>query len=144
LRAELRVRLMEGMAVSLLHGLASTERLNTFQRVCELSERLGDKSAEVQGRINVAGLYLSRGEASRSLEIMQRCVELARRSPSGALIPIVHLQLAFLLLNSGNPVQAFSLVSNLMTHFEPGRQEAGSNYLASINPWALVPMIFSR
>ena len=80
LRAELDVRLVEGMAVSPLYGLASTERLRTYQRVCELSERLGDISAEVQGRINVAGVYMSRGEVSRSLEIMQRCVELAQRS----------------------------------------------------------------
>jgi tetratricopeptide (TPR) repeat protein len=143
LRAELGVRLMEGMAVSPLHGLVSTERLNTFQRVCELSERLGDISAEVQGRINVAGVYMSRGEVSRSLEIMQRCVELARRSAGGELIPIVHIQLATLLHLSGDLIQASSLVSDLITHFEPARQEVGSDYLP-INPWVLTPMIFSR
>src|SRR5262249_37534365 len=47
-RAELRVRLLEGMAVSALYGMASTERLRAFKRVCELSEQLGDRSAEIQ------------------------------------------------------------------------------------------------
>jgi tetratricopeptide (TPR) repeat protein len=142
-RAELGVRLVEGMSVSPLHGFASTERLNTFQRVCELSERLGDISAEVQGRMNVAAAYLGRAEVSRALDIIQRCVELAQRSPNGELIPIVHLQLAILLHNSGDAVQASSLVSNLMTHFEPARQEVGSDYIA-INGWVLSPIVFSR
>ncbi|HKD39685.1 MAG TPA: adenylate/guanylate cyclase domain-containing protein [Myxococcaceae bacterium] len=143
LRAELDVRLVEGMAVSPLYGLASTERLHTYQRVCELSARLGDISAEVQGRINVAGVYMSRGEVSRSLEIMQRCVELAQRSPGGELIPVVHLQLAIILHDAGDSVQASSLLSDLITHFEPARQEAGSDYLP-INPWVLTPTVFSR
>ena len=143
LRAELDVRLVEGMAVSPLYGLASTERLHTYQRVCELSARLGDISAEVQGRINVAGVYMSRGEVSRSLEIMQRCVELAQRSPGGELIPVVHLQLAIILHDAGDSVQASSLLSDVITHFEPARQEAGSDYLP-INPWVLTPTVFSR
>jgi class 3 adenylate cyclase/tetratricopeptide (TPR) repeat protein len=142
LRAELGVRLVEGMAMSPLHGFASTERLKTFQRVCELSERLGDQTAEVQGRMNVAGVYLSRVEVSRSLDIVQRCVELAQRSPDAELIPIVHLQLSFLLHNSGDLVQASSLVSNLMTHFDPARQEVGSDYIG-INGWVLSPIVFS-
>jgi hypothetical protein len=33
-------------------------------------------------------------------------------------------------------------MSDLMTHFEPARQVAGSNYLR-INPWVLTPMMFS-
>jgi hypothetical protein len=140
--AELRVRRMQGIAASPLYGLASTERLNTFRRVCELSERLGDISAEVQGRLNVAGAYMSRAEISRSLEIMQRCVELAQQSPTGELTPIVHLQLAIGLHNSGDTDQASSLLSNLMTHFEPERQEAGSTFLP-INPWVLTPTVFS-
>jgi len=86
---------------------------------------------------------MSRAEISRSLEIMQRCVELAQQSPAGELIPIVHLQLAVCVHNSGDPVQASSLLSNLMTHFEPVRQEAGSTFLP-INPWVLTPTVFSR
>jgi tetratricopeptide (TPR) repeat protein len=143
LRAELGVRLMQAVAVSPLSGLASTERLDTAQRVCELSERLSDVSAEVQGRVNLAGAYLSRGEISRGLEIMQRCVELAQRSPGGELIPIARLQFALLLYDAGDLVQASSLLSDLITHFEPARQEAGSDYLP-INPWVLTPSAFSR
>jgi hypothetical protein len=33
-------------------------------------------------------------------------------------------------------------LGNLMTHFEPVRQEAGNTFLP-INPWVLTPMIFS-
>ena len=44
-RAELGVRLMEGMTVTALYGLASTERVQTFERVCQLSEPLGDAPA---------------------------------------------------------------------------------------------------
>jgi tetratricopeptide (TPR) repeat protein len=143
LRAELRVRLMEGMAVS-TQGLDSTERLRTFQRVCELSEQLGDISAEIQGRGNVAGYYLSSGgELSRGLQILRPCVDLAQRSPGGALKPVVHLQLALLLQNSGDPVQACSLLSELMTHFEPARQEEGAEYFP-INPWVLVPLVLGQ
>jgi tetratricopeptide (TPR) repeat protein len=141
LRAELGMRLVQGMAVSPLYGLASTERLRTYQRVCELSERLGDISAEVQGRINVAGVYMST-EVSRGLEIMQRCVEFAQRSPGGELRAIAHLQLAILVFYSGDPVQASSLLGDLMTHFEPARRDAGSDYLP-INPWVLTPTVSS-
>jgi hypothetical protein len=94
LRAELGVRLMQAVAVSPLFGLASTERLDTAPRVCELSERLGDVSAEVQGRVTLAAAYGSRGEISRVLEMARACVELAQRSPGGELIPIARLQLS--------------------------------------------------
>jgi tetratricopeptide (TPR) repeat protein len=142
LRAELGVRLMQAVAVSALSGLASTERLGTAQRVCELSERLGDVSAEFQGRVTLAAAYGSRGEISRGLEIMQRCVELAQRSPGGELIPIAHFQLAIILGDAGDPVQASSLLSDLITHFEPARQEAGSDYLP-LNLWVLTPTVLS-
>jgi tetratricopeptide (TPR) repeat protein len=140
LRAELGVRLMQGLAASPLYGMSSTERLNIFQRLCELSEQIGDISAEVQGRMNVAGVYFSRADVSRSVDIVQRCVELAQRSPGGELIPIVHLQLAFLLFNTGDQVRASSLLSKLLTCFEPAGKEVGSDYLP-INGWVLTPAI---
>jgi len=141
-RAELRVRLLEGMAVSVLYGMASTERLRAFKRVCELSEQLGDRSAEIQGRLNVAGVYLSKGgDIPLALEIVRSCVELAQRSPDCGLRPLVHLQLATLLQNAGDSVQASSLLDELMTHFEPGYQEIGKGYLP-IHPWVLTPIVF--
>jgi len=141
-RSELAVRLLEGMAVSALYGMASTERLGSFKRVCELSEQLGDGSAEIQGRLNVAGVYLSKGvDVPLALEIVRRCVDLAQRSLGGGLSPVVHLQLAILLYNAGDSVQASSLLEELMMHFEPAREEPGTDYLA-INTWVLTPAVF--
>jgi class 3 adenylate cyclase len=139
---ELRVRLLEGMAVSALYGMASTERLRAFKRVCELSEQLGDRSAEIQGRLNVAGVYLSKGvDIPLALETVRSCVDLAQRSPDCGLRPLVHLQLANFLHNAGDSVQASSLLDELMTHFEPGCQETGKGHLP-INPWVLTPIVF--
>ena len=66
------MRLMEGRIVSVLHGMASTERLNTFQRVCELSEELGDDSSLIRGTVfNCIGFLCVRqlrGEALTAQE----------------------------------------------------------------------------
>src|SRR5215472_12347620 len=45
LRAELGVRLLEEMVAPTMYGMASAERLQTSERVCELSEPLGDTGA---------------------------------------------------------------------------------------------------
>src|SRR5262249_34724094 len=72
-RAELGVRLMEGMTVTALYGHDSTERLQIFGRVCELSEQLGDAPALFRGLLNVGFAHTQRFEALPALEIAKRC-----------------------------------------------------------------------
>jgi hypothetical protein len=55
LRAELGVRLTE-MICAPVYGFTSDKRLHASQRVCELSERLCDTSAQLRGLVNV-GLH---------------------------------------------------------------------------------------
>src|SRR5262249_48843332 len=94
LRAELGVRLMEGMTVTALHGLGSIERLQAFERVCVLSERLGDTPALISGLLNVAGAYAMGGEYSSALESSRKCVELAKQSDNPKISWAALLQLA--------------------------------------------------
>src|SRR5262249_2816271 len=94
LRAELGVRLLEGRIVRVLYGSASAERLQTFERVCELSERLGDAAALLRGLFGVAAGYTVRGDVVRGLEMARRSLELAERNESREMLPAVHHLLA--------------------------------------------------
>jgi len=114
LRAELGVRLMQGMCVPALFGIGSKERLQTFQRVSELGKQLGDESALFAGQLNVANAYASGGEISRALETSRRCVELAERCNDPKAVSAALLTLASCLRVSGDLVRASSLCDELM------------------------------
>jgi predicted ATPase len=125
-RAELGVRLMQGMCVPGLYGISSEERRRTFQRVCEMSEQLGDASALLRGLLNVAGAELSGGEARRALETCRRCVELAEEGSDPATLSAALLQLAGATRLSGDPVQAASLCGEVI------RRAGSANHQASV------------
>jgi class 3 adenylate cyclase/tetratricopeptide (TPR) repeat protein len=137
-REELGVRLLQGRAVDVLYGAASTERLHTFQRVCELSERLGDASALLRGLYGVAFAYTLRLEVVRGLEISGRCLEFAERSQNREMLPAVHFLLAMGAHFSGDLLQAASRFSDLMNSLGSAQQMAVSERLPA-NPWATVP-----
>jgi tetratricopeptide (TPR) repeat protein len=114
LRAELGVRLMQGMSVAALYGIGSEQRRQVFQRVCDLSEQLGDVSALIPGLLNVAGAHLSGGDISSSVEMSKQCVELARQSSNPKALPAALLQLAACTRLSGDLVQVSLICDELV------------------------------
>ena len=72
--------MLEGRIVRVLYthrGAASDGLLQTFERVCQLSQRLGDTSALLRGLFGMAVVYGNRVQVVRGLEICRRCLELA-------------------------------------------------------------------
>jgi hypothetical protein len=64
----------------------------------------------------VASVYSSRGEPSRGIEILQRCVELAERNLDGELpLPI---RLALVMSRSGDLLQASQHLKYLAEHLQ--------------------------
>jgi class 3 adenylate cyclase/tetratricopeptide (TPR) repeat protein len=143
LRAELRVRLLQGRVVTVLYGVSSAERLQTFERVCDLSERLGDSSALLRGLLNIAFAYSNRGEALRAREIGARCLELAEQRSSSGLLPIIHLRIALSAYHFGDLLQASSQFSDLMKRFASAQQGAAAE-IVPVNAWVLVPAWFAH
>jgi tetratricopeptide (TPR) repeat protein len=147
LRAELGVRLLEGRIVRVLYGAASTERLQTFERVCELSERLGDASALLRGRYGVASAYTNNREVVRGLEISRRCLELAEQNQNGEMLPAIHYPLASGAYFSGDLLQASSRFTDL--RFTDLMKPLGAAHLRAaadllpVNLWATIPGNFA-
>jgi class 3 adenylate cyclase/tetratricopeptide (TPR) repeat protein len=142
LRAELGVRLLEGRIVRVLYGAASTERLQTFERVCELSERLGDASALLRGLYGVASAYTNNREVDRGLEISRRCLELAEQSQNDEVLPAIHYLLASGAYFSGDLLQACSRFSDLMKPLGATHLRAAAELLP-VNLWATIPGNFA-
>jgi class 3 adenylate cyclase/tetratricopeptide (TPR) repeat protein len=136
LRAELGVRLMEGNIVTPLYGLGSDERLQTFQRVCELAEQLDDDSALLRGLLNMPGVYYGRGDIAGGLQMAEKCVGLAERLNSGSLTARFFLALGGEL--SGDLLQAASIYGELMKSIRSARQEISSVVL-HLNLWVITP-----
>jgi tetratricopeptide (TPR) repeat protein len=130
---------MQGMCVAALFGVGSTERLQTSQRVCDLSERLGDASALLRGLLNLAGAYLSGGEIARGLETSKRCVEQAKRSDNPEMLSAARMQLAACLRFSGELAQASLLIDELMRRTGSARQGAVAEFLP-FNLWIETPV----
>jgi tetratricopeptide (TPR) repeat protein len=142
LQAELGVRLMEGRIVSVLHGMASTERLNTFQRVCELSEELGDDSSLIRGLFNIGFAYANRGEALRAQEAADRCLGLAEQNQNREMLPRVHVLLARCAYTAGDWIQASSLLSEPMERFGSAYPGIAAGFIP-INLWSFVPALYA-
>src|SRR6202011_3441347 len=80
MRVELALRTTQHAVATVLHGLASHERQRVIERMCELSEKLGETEVQLRGLVNLAGTYFPRGEPLRTREIGERCLELAERA----------------------------------------------------------------
>jgi tetratricopeptide (TPR) repeat protein len=141
LRAELGVRLMEGRTATVLHGIGSEERLQVFQRVCELSEQLRDDSTLLIGLVNVGFAYSNQMEASRARLIARRCVELSVQAPDREVPRYVHLLVGWCAYGSGELSQASSQLGDLMTHLVSPRRRPAAGII--IDPWALAPSMFA-
>jgi class 3 adenylate cyclase/tetratricopeptide (TPR) repeat protein len=137
LRAELGVRLMEGMTVTALYGMASTERLQIFERVCQLSESLGDVPSLFRGLLNSGFAHAHRFEALRALEIARRCVKLAEQELN-EMIPAAYGLLSQTLHRSGDLLQAASAGRDAMKGFTSPHQGAAG--LTPANLWGVGPV----
>jgi class 3 adenylate cyclase/tetratricopeptide (TPR) repeat protein len=143
LRAELGTRLTEGMVVSALYGAASAERLHSFQRVCEVSEQLGDKAALLQGLLNLAHAYYNRGEGPRALETTLLCLQLAEQTHDTETLAAVHYLRAVSAYFCGDLLQAYSLFGDLMKRIGSAHQGAAAKILPQ-NLWVMAPTVFAR
>src|SRR5581483_8098733 len=86
MRAEMALRNIESMVVFALYGSSSVERERLMMRICELGERLGEVDRQLRELIALCGLYFSRGEPVRGLELASRCFELAEATQDVALV----------------------------------------------------------
>jgi class 3 adenylate cyclase/tetratricopeptide (TPR) repeat protein len=114
LRAELGIRLLQGLIVTFLFGVSSTERLQTYERVAELSERLDDASALILGLFNLAFVCSNRREATRGQEIARRCLGLAERHQNLEMMPYIHTLIGWCAYGCGDLLVASSEFSEVM------------------------------
>jgi class 3 adenylate cyclase/tetratricopeptide (TPR) repeat protein len=138
LRAELGLRLAQGMPVTALYGVGSIERLHTFERVCQLSEPLGDAPALFRGFLNMGFVHTHCFETRRALEMGRRCVKLAEQEPNREMLPTAYSMLGQALYRSGDLLQAASVCSDAMRGFVSAYQAAAR--LVPANPWAVTPV----
>ncbi|MBV8361609.1 MAG: hypothetical protein JO189_27295, partial [Deltaproteobacteria bacterium] len=135
LRAELGVRLMEGRTATVLHGVSSEERLRALQRVCELSEQLGDDSRLLSGLANVGGVYAARAEPRRAQEVLNRCLGPAERDLDPEILLYVRNMMGWCAYGSGELLRAsaqFAMVS--------ARRRGAPGVVT--DQWVIAPAIF--
>jgi class 3 adenylate cyclase/tetratricopeptide (TPR) repeat protein len=75
LRAELALRSIESMETLVLYGASSIERERTVRRMCEIGEALGEGERSFAALSTLSGLYFTRGESARGLELATRCLD---------------------------------------------------------------------
>jgi hypothetical protein len=141
LRAELGVRLMEGRTATVLNGIGSVERLQAFQRVCELSEQLGDDSSLLIGLVNVGFVYSNSMEAECGREVASRCLgrfELAQDSETRRY---VHLLVGWCAYGCGELLQASSQFGDLMASLVSARHRPVAGIVS--DPWFIAPSMFA-
>jgi class 3 adenylate cyclase/tetratricopeptide (TPR) repeat protein len=142
LRAELRLRLLEGRIIPILHGVASQERMESAQRLCELGEKLGDYPALLRGLFNLSFVHANRGEARRASEIAIRCLELARQSKNSEILPYVPLLIAWCDYRSGELLKASTGFSDLMRNLTAVPSQIAKG-ITALNHWAVVPWMLA-
>jgi tetratricopeptide (TPR) repeat protein len=142
LRAELRVRLLEGRIIPILHGVASEERMNSAQRLCELGERLGDYPSLLRGLFNVSFVHANRGEARQATEIAARCLELAHQSKNSEMLPYLPLLIAWCHYRSGELLKASTGFSGLMRNLTEAPAQIAKG-ITALNHWVVVPWMLA-
>jgi tetratricopeptide (TPR) repeat protein len=138
LRAELGVRLLLATALPNLHGMASAERLETAQRVCELSEQLGDDSALIRGLLNLGFVYGYRGETLHAREIANRCLALAEQNQDLEMLPSAQLLVAVRAHFSGELLEAASRYKDLIKRLVSAPRRINTGIL--MEPWVAAPL----
>jgi class 3 adenylate cyclase/tetratricopeptide (TPR) repeat protein len=140
LRAELEVRQLLGRAVTNLHGVDSAERLENAQRVCELSEQLGDDSTLLRGLYDLGFVYGNRRQTLRAQEVANRCLALAEQNQDQEMVPFAQLLVARCAYFSGDLLEAASRFKDLIKRLvsAPQRRKIGIP-----EPWILAPSMLA-
>ena len=126
LRAELNLRMIENSASVVLHGFASREHQLAVERICELTEQLGENVLLMGGLINLANLHFARGEPMRTLELGRRCVDLAADTQGAELLATAHFMAAYGAHGCGRLGEAVSHYRDGALHAEQVTQQAFS------------------
>ncbi|MBV8134803.1 MAG: hypothetical protein JO121_04045, partial [Deltaproteobacteria bacterium] len=139
LRAELGVRLMEGRTATVLHGISSEQRLQALQRVCELSEQLGDDSRLLVGLANVGGVYAARSETRHAQEVLNRYLGRAEPHLDREMLAYVRHLVGWCAYGSGELLKASSQIADLMADVVSARRRGAPGVV--VDPWVLAPAI---
>jgi tetratricopeptide (TPR) repeat protein len=107
-----------------LHGIGSQGRERAFERVCEISERLGDTTSLLRGSIFLSFLYIARGEPVRAREICSRHLELAEQSGVVEILAPAHWIIELATLFSGDLNETRRLSHEWRERFEAAPQGA--------------------
>jgi predicted ATPase len=118
LRAELDLRMIENSACVVLHGFASREHQLAVERICELTEQLGEDALLLGGLANLANLYFARGEPMRTLELGRRCVDLAANTQDAEVLASAHLMAGYGAHGCGHLSEAVSYFRDGAFHAE--------------------------
>jgi class 3 adenylate cyclase/tetratricopeptide (TPR) repeat protein len=132
LRVELALRTTQHAVVTVVHGIASHERQRVIERMCELSERLGETAAQLHGLVNLAYTYFPRGEALQTLEIGERCLKLAEGEEDSGMLSSAHLVAAF-------GAHACGHLDDAVSHYQEAILQAkrakGRGFVGPLDPW---------
>ncbi len=134
LRIELALHTTEGSVATVLHGIGSRERERAFERVCEISERLGDTTLLLRGSIYLSFLYLARGEPLRAREICGRHLGLAEQSGAMEILAPAHMVIELGTLFCGDLKEAVRLSREWMVRFAAVPQGASPLYMSAVVP----------
>ena len=118
LRAELALHRSEALVATALHGIGSHEREHAIQRVCEISERLGDTKSLLHASIYLSLLYVPRGEPLRAREMCRRHIELAEKSSDEEILAFAHRAIVIATLFAGDLNEMIRLSHQWAKRFE--------------------------
>src|SRR5215472_8354900 len=121
LRAELALRTIESILTFVRHGGASQERERVVRRMCELSEKLGERDQLLHGLVEVAVLHFTRGESLLAYELAKRTLDRADTTHDARLLLEAHYYAGMLAFACGNLRQALAHLDDAQRHASGAR-----------------------
>jgi class 3 adenylate cyclase len=115
-RAELALRTLESAVAMVVYSASSTERECTIKRMCELGEALGEEEQLLGALSTLSGLYFTRGEATRGLELAERCLARGNTFQDQGLLVDALYNAGVLAASCGKCRQAVSYLEEALTH----------------------------
>jgi predicted ATPase len=90
LEAELWLRNVESTIAFVFYGASSQQRERAIKRVCELSEKIGERDQLLHAMIDLSNLQFVQGEPARGLELARQGLELAKAEQDPELCASAH------------------------------------------------------